>query len=272
MPDFYADNRDYYTLQSYVKAFGQRDDSWDPAAGYSANRDRILRLYKYYQSTYLTSPNRFLWAGLGRMAGGAVVSGLDFLVNPPFPVPSHPDPSLLTNTMVQIGKNIFLDLAWQHEAFLADAQKTILLAAEHDRRHPGSTRYADAWIKIASGTPDQVAEGNRMLLQNEQFSIIQPHYDMLRSHFETAATVRLTRAFTRNIHPYHRDFLTAFPVGDVLAANDRWAWITEPGGMWEKWGVMPSEERTRLVSLSMDDLIYQRWGQLLQWLLPPGSP
>ncbi|WP_437912530.1 hypothetical protein WME73_36270 [Sorangium sp. So ce302] len=271
--DFYTMNRDFYTLRSYVKAFGQRDDSWDPSAGYRANRARILRLYDYYRDTYLGRPNQFLWAGLGRMAGGAVVGGLDFLVDPGFLLPGYADPSTLTTTMVQIGKSIFLDLAWQHEAFLDDPVKTIQLALVHDLRHPGKASYAAAWTKIATNIPGEIAAGNQMLLENEQFAIIQPFYDALMRDPDPLGgfTVRRTRAFTRNVHPYHRDFLTAFPLGDVLIANDRWAWITEPDGMWQKWVAMPEAERTRLATLPMDDLIHQRWGQVLPGLLPPGS-
>jgi hypothetical protein len=62
------------------------------------------------------------------------------------------------------------------------------------------------------------------------------------------------------------------PGKDVTLADDRWAWITEPGGMWEKWVVMPAAERRRLVNLSMDDIMAQRWGSCLPALLPPGGP
>src|SRR5882672_138388 len=98
-------DRGYYLSQAYVNAFGVYDEpDWDPEKGYSANRDRIVKLYDYYQATYLKQPDVFLWAGLGRMAGGAVVGGLDLL--------AHGEETFLTKTMVRIGKAIFHDLAW----------------------------------------------------------------------------------------------------------------------------------------------------------------
>jgi hypothetical protein len=74
--------------------------------------------------------------------------------------------------------------------------------------------------------------------------------------------------------PYHRDFIIVLPQGDVTVFNDRWAWITEPDGMWAKWVIMPSvapRERTRLVTLSFGDIINQFWGPDVQALLPTGA-
>ena len=173
----YEIERDYYTLQAYTRAFGPAyDHGWTSDLGYGANRGYIVQLYGYYTALYNLLPENFLWAGLGKMAGGAVVGGLDRMVL------FHTDPSLATTTMVQIGKEIFLDLAWQHEAFLVDPQNAIALAREHDvRRHPRRS-YAAAWEQIADGFPytpaAQVAAGNAMLLENEQYDIIQPLYEL----------------------------------------------------------------------------------------------
>ena len=69
-------DRQYYTSAAYINAFGTYDeDAWDPDQGFAANRGRIVQLYDYYRITYLKRPELFLWAGLGRMAGGAVVGG-----------------------------------------------------------------------------------------------------------------------------------------------------------------------------------------------------
>jgi hypothetical protein len=68
--------------QAYVNAFGTYDEpDWDPQQGFVANRERLIKVYDYYRDTYLKRPDQFLWAGLGRMAGGAVISGLDLAVN-----------------------------------------------------------------------------------------------------------------------------------------------------------------------------------------------
>lgn len=88
-------DREFYLKAAYDNAFGTFDEgAWDPARGFNANRARIVKLYDYYQDTYLKRPSLFLWAGLGRMAGGAVVGGLDFLMN-------TSSESSLTQTMVK---------------------------------------------------------------------------------------------------------------------------------------------------------------------------
>jgi hypothetical protein len=259
-------DRGVYLSQAYVNAFGTYDEpDWDPEQGFAANRDRIVKLYDYYRDTYLKRPDQFLWAGLGRMAGGAVVGGLDLLVNG--------GETFLTKTMVRIGKTIFHDLAWQHEAFLDDPQTAIDNAAAQDATSPARRSYADAWRDIASGDPERIANGNKALLENEQFTIIQPLYDQIAGSSE-ALVFRRTRAFTNKIHPYHRDFLVRFPTGDVINAADRWAWITEDDGMWAKWKIMPSvaaDERTRLVSLSFSDILGQRFDPVVDALMPPGA-
>lgn len=261
-----AKDRQFYLTQAYNNAFGNNDQAaWDPALGFLPNRARIVQLYDYYRDTYLKQPDVFLWAGLGRMAGGAVVSGLDLV--------SCIGESELTQTMVAIGKAIFEDLAWQHEAFLDDPQVAITLAHQHDTQHPARRGYGDAWADIASGDPDRLSSGNRALLENEQFTIIQPLYDHIAAGSE-AVVFRRTRAFTNKVHPYHRDFLLDFPMGDVIVADDRWAWITKDDGMYAKWAIMPtvaSQERTRLVSLSFDDILNQQFGPPVAALLPVGA-
>jgi len=264
----YTRNRDFYTLRAYQKAFGQKDGSWNPELGFKPNEQIIRRLYDYYQATYKVKSDKFLWAGLGRMAGGAVLGGLL--------TPGLPDPSFLSDTMVLIGKAIFLDLAWQHELFLEDPQKAINMAREHDARFPAKTKYEVAWTKIASNTIAEVTEGNRMLLENEQFTIIQPLYDRIKqaSEWFTPLLFSKTSAFTLNVHPYHLPFAESFPTtrnADVTVANDRWEWITKQDGMWDKWIRIPADERSRLADLSMDDLLTRRWGSVKPEFLPPGG-
>lgn len=259
-------DRQYYLNQAYVNAFGVYDEpDWDPEKGYAANRDRIVKLYDYYKDTYLKRPDQFLWAGLGRMAGGAVVGGLDLVI--------HGGETFLTKTMVRIGKAIFHDLAWLHEAFLDDSQVAIDLATTQDADSSARRSYADALKDIASGDSDRIASGNRALLENEQFSIIQPLYDDIAASREALIFDR-TRAFTSKIHPYHRDFLVRFPTGDVITAKDRWDWITEEDGMWAKWETMGSiapKERTRLVSLTFSDILNQRFDPVVDELMPIGA-
>ena len=274
-----ARDQRFYTERSYVKAFGQYDPlNWDERAGFAANEARILKVYEYYRDTFLARPDQFLWAGLGRLAGGAVVGGLRLAVS------MAPETSF-TRAMVGVGKAIFEDLAWQHEAILDDDANALQLITAHDASKKAQRSYLEAWTLILSNDPQRVPIGNRMLLENEQLSIIQPLYDA-QSKKETGvgplcAPMRSLKAFTNSIHPYHRDFLLSQPRGDVINPNDRWSWITETGGMWEKWGemrgvphapiVMLRDERIRLASLTMDQLIRRQFAPVKQELLPPGA-
>src|SRR5262249_36144446 len=111
----------------------------------------------------------------------------------------------------------------------------------------------------------------------------QPHYDAILKTSEAWIFER-TSALTRNIHPYHRDFILVIPLGNIGVAADRWAWITEsPHGMWPKWAErhpewgrvdkMPESERIRLVQLDLErELIPQRWAPVIDELLFPGAP
>jgi len=149
----YTRLRDFWTVSAVSHSVGNRD-AWDPLAGFDANQDRIIQLYDYYRDLFNSNEPAFLWAGLGRMAGGAVLGGLQVLLS------VSADPSFTTDMMVLIGKQIFLDLAWQHELFNSNSQQAITAAQRHDARFPAKSSYAAAWTAIASGDPAQIAGGN----------------------------------------------------------------------------------------------------------------
>jgi hypothetical protein len=71
---FYTRNRDSFTVTALSKASINRH-SWHTEQGFGANGPAIVNLYEYYKNSYLASPDKFLWAGLGRMAGGVVLGG-----------------------------------------------------------------------------------------------------------------------------------------------------------------------------------------------------
>ena len=257
-------DRDAYISMSWINAFGKRDEAgWNPDAGFAANRDRILKLYDYY-ARVAASDQRLIWAALGRMAGGAVVGGLDFML-------TFQGEGPITKKFVEIGRAIFLDLAWQHEVFDEDPDKCVAMAADYDAELAGQGRksYESAWKRIRDNT--DVVGANLDLLFNEQWKIIQPSYDVLRATANGFLGFDHARAFTNNIHPYHRPFIERFPTGDITLAQDRWSWIIEQDGMWDKWSRIPAAERARLNALSLDDDINGRWGTTLPEFLPVGS-
>lgn len=270
----YTDRKSHYTGVALQKAGSAGHPPWEPALGFAINRPQIVDVYAYYRDLALQRPEQFLWAGMGHMAGGAVVGGLDA------------DPGLVDQPiMVAIGRDIFHDLAWLHEAFLDRPDTVVELAGLHDQfnqyatydglgvlryeRRTPQTSYARAWEQIVSGDPAAIAAGNRALLENEQWSIIQPHYDRLR----TFAGPGLATAFTNNIHPYHRAFIVEVPQGDILSAPDRWSWITRPAGMLEGWVACGVPERERLLRLDFAQICRGDFGVPGRPdLLPPGGP
>lgn len=271
-----ARDRQLYLERSYVKAFGQYDDAWKPHLGFAANESRLLKLYDYYRDTYLARPDLFLWAGLGRMAGGSIVGGLRTFV-------AISPETFFSQMMVSIAKDIFNDIAWQHEAILDDEANALKLAAEHDATSPARLSYHTAWTHILSGDVARIATGNKMLLENEQKSIVQPSYTQLAGSTEGGfgGPMRSLKIVAKSIHPYHRDFLVSFPTGDIVRSKDRWGWITETGGMWEKWGerrgtpaypiAMSTAVRSKLVEMDIDQIIKRNFPVDDPSLLPPGA-
>lgn len=296
-------DREYYLSRSFNNAFGggrqadpdgfrrREDADWNPELGWGHNRDRISRLYDYYQRVYQLRPSIFLWAGLGRMAGGAVFGGLDLFHSMNG---GSEDVIRTMRIMVAIGKAIFLDLAWQHEAYVDDPQRAIDLAAAYDLDQRSDPRYsyAAAWTAIRAsenaGTVDasmdvddatiaaareRISRANESLLHNEQWRIIQPYYDRILHDSGMRRATGMTSAFTNNIHPYHRPFLEFRSNGSVFVADDRWAWISGQFHMWDDWAAIPQDERQRLARMSLDDSFHQRWGTILTSGpgVPPGA-
>src|SRR4051794_15416684 len=117
----YTDRKSHFTNVALERAHSGDHPSWDPDQLFAPNRPQIVDAYGYYRDLYLDQPDLFLWAGLGRMAGGAVVGGIDA-------DPGFSEQSIL----VRIGRDIFFDLAWMHEAFLA-SEPVVELAGLHDQ-------------------------------------------------------------------------------------------------------------------------------------------
>lgn len=264
---------DFYRIQSLNNA-GINKEDWHPALGYQQNRSAILKIYEYYKSLYNnnTVPELFLWAGLGRMAGSAVIGGLDNDVS------FDADPTDVTIGMVTIGKKIFMDLAWQHEAYLdlviskSDTNTFFSVLNYYDQNFPAKNSYKEAWSSIISG---DLVNGNASLLENEQAFIIQPIYDGLM-YESNNALFKDPNPFINQIHPYHLDFLTSKPSGNILNFDDRWDWILhgkgQGDGMWEKWIAIPATERVRLVNIDMNKLIRADWAPVLDEFMPAGAP
>jgi len=244
--------RRQYRDKAY-RRLGLDPAAWQPDAGFRANEHMLQPLYLYYQELYRENPHRFLWAGLARLTGGQVLFGMTNAVK------IAKDPCVLTREIVAVAKDIFENLAWQHELFLTDAHLLRSVCEEMDQQQTHRHKYADCWTLISSNVYADICLGNRMLLENEQRDTIQPHYETIRKDRYANRYFRFTRFVMRNIHPHHRRFILDCPFGDVTRFEDRWQWIGHARGMWATWVGLEQGERDRLVGLSNEDVVGHRW-------------
>jgi uncharacterized protein YukE len=91
-------------------------------------------------------------------------------------------------------REIFDDLAWQHEAFVLGG---VPLMREIASRYPTEMLPRDigAWEDIGSGDPQRIKDGNVDLLLREQERVIQDDYDAMREHHGPVGDV-FTYAFS----------------------------------------------------------------------------
>ena len=252
---------DYFKNLSY-KNLGVESKNWQPQLGFRANLTILDRLYYYYQSLYFRCPERFLWVGLARLTGGQVLFGMSNLVK------LTKDPCVLTQEIMWVAKDIFDNLAWQHEMYLADKNGLFEVCSMLDKTHNHTHSYCHCWQLIDKGSlPENIGisylnsifDGNKQILENEQHNTIQHHYNFIKTDAYSKRFFWFTRFVMRNIHPHHSRFIFDVPFGDVTVFKYRWQWITHPKGIWQTWINLPQQERDRLVGLSNEDVIRHNW-------------
>ncbi|MGH2764095.1 MAG: hypothetical protein ACRDLD_16195, partial [Thermoleophilaceae bacterium] len=127
------------------------------------------------------------WAGIPTLPG-PVYDAADLLAPPGFLNPANLAEHLTSEEIewyedrfLTMQREIFDDLAWQHEAFALGGPA---LMREIAARNPSVLfqRDVDAWEDIGSNDPARIAEGNRELLLREQQRVIQDDYDDMRAH------------------------------------------------------------------------------------------
>jgi hypothetical protein len=241
-----------YTAIAYAKAQINEND-WKLDQGFKANRLILHKLYYYYQDLYFRNPEQFLWCGLARLTGGQVLYGMNNLTK------ICKDPSVITCNITAIAKDIFEAMAWQHELLLNDPILLLKLCNELDKEKQATHSYQLCWKTILKNTEDDIADGNKMLLENEQNNTIQLHYDAIKKDAYSARYFWFTRFIMRNIHPYHKRFIFSVPFKDVTLFKYRWQWIDGEKGMWNTWITLSKEERNRLVALSNEEVMQHKW-------------
>ena len=187
--------------------------AWDPTLGFAANEANVYAVYDYYSSLYLSDPEKFWWAGMASMIGPSFVAGMTDLsdaglitehhrkarrdgghdagdprhrsaTSPASPLPSSQEELEFYETrLLLMQKEIFLDMAVAHEAYLDGGMDTIERLYANDPYLAGASAV-DAWRRIdrgaATGNTELVAEGNRDLLLREQLNVIDDDYRRMK--------------------------------------------------------------------------------------------
>jgi hypothetical protein len=166
--------------------------------------------------------------------------------------------------LMVMGKNIFGDLAWQHEAYHELGLSEIKRFADLNQLGVG---YYEAWKKIDSGDPQKIWEGNCKLLWYEQHDIIARGYAKLQKMVFVPTAMS---ALAQSPHPWGEPFYAYYdaPPGippllkspslvpvltrDVTRFNDRWGWLEN--NIWLTWKAHSEAQRTSLINRSLADL------------------
>lgn len=207
--------------------------AWDPGLGLTTEgpnpTDPIVQsVYQYYGELFAQRPNELLWAGLAKLAGGPVYGGIQDLAYVPG---GPPNTEFVERKLLEMQKAIFMDLAWQHELYLArgiDGMRAVqnagLLedAGAHnaDLVDGGSTNLISAWEDIASGDANRINRGNRVLVAREQDPILQPHYNDLME--AARAHMRMTSQIAESPVPGDRDI----PFREIEPNGYRWTFTS----------------------------------------------
>jgi hypothetical protein len=251
------DLRRTFTNRALERA-GIQAHQWDAKKGFVANRENVRRVYDYYGDLYHHAPHKLLWAGLARLGGLEVFYPGFLLLNATrkmaagevlprlsqIPLvrkllddtlPEAAIMAALECRLLQIQKDIFEDLAWQHEAYLQGRIDWLWRCCQADILQQCDF---EAWRKIDQDTcPNAIGEGNKMLVWREQEKIVQPLYDTLqqellwaRWYFADQAILMPDSAMSILALAMHKtmdSFLEFVPNGDIMNLKDRWQWIEE---------------------------------------------
>ena len=208
-----------YWLADTTKAAGIDLASWNPRAGVSANRQNLVRSYRFYENLQL-SHRELQWAGMGGLVGAdfggglldfefatniydfarlqpianAIVGQTNTTLGPVFvdKLPrglralarvgatiSADDLRKIQGDILVMQKNIFSDLMPMHRAYVVGGLPAL------DEMHRAGLFDAEilrAWQQIASKQPDAIAAGNARLLRREQGEVIKDQWDATRAY------------------------------------------------------------------------------------------
>jgi hypothetical protein len=242
-----------------LAAAGLDIKNWIPSAGFEANRENVKKVYAYYTTLYDQNHN-LLWAGMAKLAGGTVYGGLQTGLTIKFAAGALGGPiavrqaQFVENKLVGMQQDIFMDLAWQHQAYL---ERGICELDAAYRRGDISKKNFDAWLDIDSGDPERVWRGNKALLYQEQYNILDPTYTEIRGGLLGYPTAKMLSLMTQSPIPGGKPFTEVVPGGDVTKFQDRWQWIETD--MLPAYQQLSPDYRTTLINEPLEDLAARKF-------------
>ena len=244
-----------YYSQRAMDAAGIDPAQWDPSRGFQANRENVERVYQYYTDLYNAHPE-LRWAGMGKLAGGTVMGGLEIAEAAKIGgmvagVPIAPgEAEYLQQELMGIQKDIFNDLAWQHQLYAEEGIDGIRMAAGEGEIDATTLQ---AWEDIASGDESRIWAGNTQLLYREQHDIIQPSYDRIQQRIDGPLMASFSSWLAESPVPGGQRFTDVEGFGgNVMSFDDRWNWIAND--MLPAYQALPVADRDRLINTPLQDL------------------
>jgi hypothetical protein len=220
------------------------------------NKDNILAVYKHYEKIYMVGQDKFLWAGLAKLAGAPVYAGLSdaqwgrlggYMMPPLMAGVSGAALEEIQTILIKANINIYQDLAWQLFAFRCSG----LPALEFVRNQTPSALNYPAWKMIDDGVFEndktKVSAGNVELLRREQQSILAGTYEDLDASVNILGFPVVSWAFSilaENPVPGGPRLSSRYELRLLSNFDERWDWITRGGdGMWSLWIGTPVNTR-----------------------------
>jgi hypothetical protein len=259
--------------QRALNSAGIDNDQWQPSEGFKNNQQLVKNVYAYYTKLFNQNEN-LMWAGMAKLAGGTVLRGLrtsQHRIDASSIEEQYPSSlgmggssfraamsaqagyaKVLQSRFLKMQKSIFVDLAWQHQAYIEGG-----LPALEQAHQAGADVPIGAWRDIASGKPERVKAGNRALLRREQGTILPRHYDAIQDIADFDIIPSMMSARAKSPIPGGKAFEDVLPEGDITVFQDRWKWIKTD--MLPRYKGLPSAYRRKLVNTSLEKLSRQKF-------------
>lgn len=264
-----------------LAAAGVRAGDWQPRAGFRRTKQIFEKVYAYYASLYLAD-HRLKWAAMAKLAGGEVFRGFRDEIVPAEELGEaiskagrRSDGDLSVGDLIggvaqayagsidillmQMQHAIFMDLAWQHQAYREGGIE--VLAAAAARGELDKEGFA-AWQDIDSGVSTRVSKGNLALLRREQFLVLQGggrggFYKKIQDIPDNDAIPDTMSEKAVSPIPGGRPFAEIVPGGDITKFDDRWKWLESD--MIPAFEKLKPDELERLVKKSLGELANRKF-------------